>query len=137
MRGQRLAGDDGMVSAMMAVLAVGLLMAAGLAYDGGQIVAAQATARDLAANAARAGAQEIDLDRLRGFGEVTLDESLAARAASAYVASAGHRSSVDVDGDQITVTVSVRQTMAILPLPDRTIRATDTATAVTSDSDRG
>jgi hypothetical protein len=134
---RRMSGDDGMISSMMAVLAVGLLMAAGLAYDGGQIVTAQATARDLAANAARAGAQEIDLNRLRSTGEVALDERLAANAASAYVTGAGHRSSVAVDGDRIAVTVSVTQAMAILPLPDRTIRATDTATAFTSETDRG
>ena len=48
-------------SAFVAVVAVGLVMVAGMAYDGGHIVAAQATARGLAASAARAGAQEVDL----------------------------------------------------------------------------
>ena len=49
------------LSAFVAVVAVGLVMVAGMAYDGGHIVAAQATARGLAASAARAGAQEVNL----------------------------------------------------------------------------
>ena len=39
-------GERGSVSAFVAVVAVGLVMVAGMAYDGGQIVAAQASARD-------------------------------------------------------------------------------------------
>ncbi len=49
-------------SALVAVVAVGLVIPNRfMAYDGGHIVAAQATARGLAASAARAGAQEVDL----------------------------------------------------------------------------
>lgn len=65
--------EQGSVAAFVAVIAVALVMVAGMAYDGGQIVAAQATARDLAAGAARAGAQEVDMDRLRGTGDAVLD----------------------------------------------------------------
>jgi hypothetical protein len=35
-----------------------------------------------------------------------------------------------VSGPSITVTVSVCQPMRILPVPDRTVTATDTATAL-------
>ena len=116
----------------MAVVAFALVMVAGMAYDGGQIVATQAAARDLAANAARAGAQEVDLDALRSSGDALLDPRRAAAAATAYLAEAGHpgAGSASVAGDAITVTVRLRQEMRILPVPDRTVVATDTATAV-------
>lgn len=122
--------EAGSVSAFVAVVAVALVMVAGMAYDGGQIVAAQATARDLAAGAARAGAQEIDLDRLRSTGEAALDPDRAARAAEAFLAEAGSSGTAVVEGASVTVTVRVLQPMRILPVPDRTVTATDTATAV-------
>ena len=55
-------GEEGMVAAFAAVVAVSLVMVAGMVLDGGRVVAAQATARDLASAAARAGAQELDLE---------------------------------------------------------------------------
>ena len=122
--------ERGSISAFVAVVAVGLVMVAGMAYDGGQIVAAQATARDLAGSAARAGAQEVDLDRLRSTGDATLDPDRATAAAQAFLAQAGFTGTMRVSGPSITVTVSVRQPMRILPVPDRTVTATDTATAL-------
>lgn len=127
-------GEGGSVSAFVAVVAVGLVMVAGMAYDGGQIVAAQATARDLAGSAARAGAQEVDLDRLRSTGDATLDPDRATAAAQAYLAQAGFIGTMRVSGPSITVTVSVRQPMRILPVPDRTVTATDTATALNEEA---
>lgn len=106
-------------------------MVAGLAYDGGQIVTAQATARDLAANAARAGAQEVDLDELRATGRAALDIDAATQAAEDYLTRTGHQGTVTVNGPSITVSAHVVQPMLILPLPDRTVTATDTATAQT------
>ena len=126
--------EDGSITAFVAVVAVGLVMVAGLAYDGGQIVAAQATARDLAGSAARAGAQEVDLDRLRSTGDATLDPDRATAAAQAFLAQAGFTGTIRVSGSSITVTVSVRQPMRILPVPDRTVTATDTATALNEEA---
>lgn len=128
MRGVRT--EVGSVSAFVAVVAVALVMVAGMAYDGGQIVAAQATARDLAAGAARAGAQEIDLDRLRSSGEAALDRDRAIGAVEAFLAEAGSSGTAVVEGASVTVTVRVLQPIRILPVPDRTVTATDTATAV-------
>lgn len=129
--------DRGSVSALVAVVATGLVMVAGLAYDGGQIVTAQATARDLAANAARAGAQEVDLDELRATGTAALDVDAATEAAENYLAATGHRGTVTVEGSSITVSVHVVQPMLVLPLPDRTVTATDTATAQTGPEPTG
>lgn len=127
--------DRGSVSAMVAVVALGLVMVAGLAYDGGQIVAAQGTARDIAANAARAGAQEIDLDEVRATGTATLDPDRATQAAEAYLSATGHQGTVTVTESTITVTARIVQPMHILPLPDRVVTATDSATAVTGPED--
>lgn len=123
----------GSLSAFVAVVAIALVMVAGMAYDGGQIVSAQATARGLAASAARAGAQEVDLDNLRESGRATLDPQRAASAAQAFLAQTGYQGKALVNGSMITVTVQVRQPMAILPLPDRMVTATDTATAVNQE----
>ena len=121
--------EQGSVSAFVAVIALGLVMVAGLVYDGGQILAAQARARDLAANAARAGAQEIDLDALRTDGVPLLDPDRAATAAHTYLVRSGVDGQVVVDGTSVTVTATIHQNMRILPVPDREVRATDTATA--------
>ncbi|MGH2604470.1 MAG: pilus assembly protein TadG-related protein, partial [Dehalococcoidia bacterium] len=126
----RARGERGSVSAFVAVIALGLLMVAGLVYDGGQVLAAQATARDLAANAARAGAQEIDLDALRADGVPLLDPDRAVTAARDYLTAAGAEGDVVVEGTTITVTATIRQEMRILPVPDRVVHATDTARAV-------
>lgn len=135
---RRAAADErGTVSAMVAVIATALIMVAGLAYDGGQVITAQATARDLAANAARAGAQEVNLDELRDTGVTLLDADRAIAAAQAYLAGSGHTGTATVDGASITVSVQVRQPMRILPLPDRVVTASDTATAVTGNEAQG
>lgn len=105
-------------------------MVAGMAYDGGQIVVAQATARDIASSAARAGAQEIDIDHLRSTGESLLDPERAMAAAQEFVVRAGFTGTAQVNGDSVTVTVRIRQPMRILPLPDRIVAATDTSTAL-------
>ena len=122
--------ERGSVTAFVAVIALGLVMVAGMAYDGGQIVVAQATARDIASSAARAGAQEIDIDHLRSTGESLLDPERAMAAAQEFVVRAGFTGTAQVNGDSVTVTVRIRQPMRILPLPDRIVAATDTSTAL-------
>lgn len=122
--------ERGSVSAFVAVIGLGLVMVAGLVYDGGQVLAAQATARDLAANAARAGAQEIDLDTLRAEQRVVLDPDRATSAAYDYLARHGATGSVEIDGSRVTVTATVHQPLHILPGADRDVAATDSADAV-------
>ncbi len=136
MRFEQLGAEQASVSAFVAVVGVALVMVAGMAYDGGQILAAHARARDLASNAARAGAQEIDLDRLRASGQAELDPELAAAAAERYLEAAGPSAegTASVSGEQITVSVALRQPMVILPMTERTVVATESAKAVTSDA---
>lgn len=129
-------GERGSVSPFIAVIALALVMVAGMAYDGGAVLAAQARARDLAGNAARAGAQELDLDELRATGRALLLPDRAAQAANAFLAEAGVVGGVVVVvGGRITVTVRFAQPMRILPLPDRAIVATESADAVAALED--
>ncbi len=136
MRFEQLGAERASVSAFVAVVGVALVMVTGMAYDGGQILAAHASARDLASNAARAGAQEIDLDTLRTLGQAELDPDLAVAAAERYLEAADPSAEgrASVSGDQISVSVALRQPMVILPLAERTVVATESAKAVTSES---
>lgn len=122
--------DRGSVSAFVAVIAIALVAVAGLVYDGGQILSAQARVRDLAANAARAGAQQVDLDTLRADQRVVLDADRAATAALDYLTQHGAAGTVEINGSRVTVTATVRQPLHILPGADRDVAATDSADAV-------
>lgn len=127
---QRLSDDRGSITAFVAVVAIALVMVAGMAYDGGQVIAAQGDARSQAAKAARAGAQEIDLNTLRSSGDTVLDPRAAETSALAYLADVGATGTVAIDGPNITVTVTVIQPMLILPVPDRTVVAAETVSAL-------
>lgn len=123
-------GDRGSITAFVAVIATALVLVAGMAYDGGQVIAAHNAARDDASRAARAGAQQIDLDHLRAADEVRLDPDAAEAAALAYLDRVGATGSASVSGDSLTVTVVRVQPMLILPGSDRTITVRETASAV-------
>lgn len=60
---------------------------AGLAIDGGVLLASRRQLQSVADGAARAGATRLDLDRLRGSGgtDVQLDHALAQEATSTYL----------------------------------------------------
>lgn len=123
-------GEEGSISPFMAILGLALIIVVGLGYDGGRIVASQSRARADASKAARAGAQQIDVDQLRVTGEPSLDASAAEEAAHAYLRRAGSRGTVMVEDAEITVTVTVVLPMLILPASDRVIVESQTASAV-------
>ena len=121
------------MSTFLAVIFLGLLMAAGLVVDGGRKIIALREASHLADNAARAGAQAVDLDILRSTGSIVLDPDHAATLASDYLASAGHTGEVTVAGDTVTVTVTLTVDPTLLPVEAFVVTATETAAAVTED----
>ncbi len=84
-RWQRRGGERGSITAFVAVVASALVMVAGMAYDGGQIIAAQAAARSDADKAARAGAQQIDTTPPSLNGETILDPGEPEAAALAFL----------------------------------------------------
>src|SRR5882762_5428136 len=86
---------DGMTSARFAAqalvwftVALPLFMSiAGLAIDGGVLLASRRQLQSVADGAARAGATRLDLERLRASGgsDVQLDQTLAVRTARTYL----------------------------------------------------
>lgn len=131
MRRVDLSDERGSVSVLVAVLAIAFLMVAGLALDGGRKLGALAEARDLADNAARAGAQAVDTDTYQLTGTPALHPADAEQAALAYLAATGHTGTVAVDGSTVTVTVSLSVPTRFLPGPF-VVHATESATAVFS-----
>ena len=125
-----LADERGSITGFVAVIATALVMVAGMAYDGGQVIHAHNAARNDAAQAARAGAQEIDITHLRQTSDPRLDPVEAEAAALDYLAQVGATGTAVVDGADITVTVTRTQPIHILPGQDRTIIVTETASAV-------
>ena len=123
--------ERGSVSVLVAVLAVAFLMVAGLALDGGRKLGALSEARDLADNAARAGAQAVDTDAYQLTGTPTLDPAEAEQAALAYLAATGNTGSVAVRGTTVSVTVTLTVPTRFLPGPF-VVHATESATAVFS-----
>ncbi len=129
----RVARDDGQVTAFVVVLVVAFLALAGLVLDGGRYYAAQREARNVAAAAARAGAQGVSEDALRSADPtVTLDPTAAYQRATAFLNDAGATGTVEVG--TTTVTVTVTRTVSPLLLGavgvgDRTLHATETAEA--------
>lgn len=125
--------ERGAVSTFLAVIALSLLMAAGLAIDGGRKVTALREASNLADNAARAGAQAVDLDTLRTTGDLLLLPDQAATRVDEYLAPLGHTAVVTVDGDTVTVTVTLTVDPVLLPIGTITVTATETAAAITQE----
>ena len=126
-------GERGAVSTLLAVLGLALLMAGGLAIDGGRKVNALRDATHLADNAARAAAQMVDTDTLRHSGVIQLLPDQAADAAHGYLASVGHTGIVTIDGDTATVTVTLTVQPRLLPTGPMTVTATETAAAITEN----
>lgn len=118
------------ITAFVAIVAIALVLVAGMAYDGGQVITAHTAARNNAEQAARAGAQQIDLDHLRATNEPRLDPIAAESAAVDFLERAGATGTATVSGASITVTVTRTQPMLILPGSDRTMTVSETASAV-------
>lgn len=125
--------ERGAISTFLAVIALALLMAAGLAIDGGRKVNALREASHLADNAARAGAQAIDLDTLRTTGNLQLLPDQASTRVDEYLTPLGHTANVTVAGDTVTVTVSLTVDPVLLPTGTITVTATETAAAITQE----
>lgn len=125
--------DDGSLSILVVGLAAALLMVAGLLYDGGQILTARREAFAVADNAARAGAQALDVATLRTSGTTRLDPPAASHAVRSYLDRVGHTGHVTVEGDQVEVVVSVTVDLHLLSavgLSTRTVTGTGQARAV-------
>lgn len=115
-RNREIRDERGTVTAFVVIFTFALLLLAGLVIDGGLTLSAKVQAIDEAQAAARAGAQAINIPVFRSTGDVVLDPAAAAQAAEAYLAKTGHTGTVRVNGDNVTVTVSITQPMQILSI---------------------
>lgn len=105
--------DRGSISALVVGLVMTFIACAGLAVDGGRMVAARIRVSDQAENAARTGAQALTDIRL---GVPRIEPRRATQLASAYLASLGARGAVRASDKEICVTVSESRSMTLLAL---------------------
>jgi Flp pilus assembly protein TadG len=124
-------------TAFIAVLLPALLVLAGLAIDGGQVLVARRETQALADGAARAGGAEIDEAAARSDPSVpiVLDPTQAAAAATAYIAEVAPTAQIvvtQVDPAHIAVRVTsapVHITLLQLARVGPTVRVQASATA--------
>ncbi len=121
--------QSGAVALFTAVMVLALLATIGLVLVGGQKITALREATNIADNAARAGAQHVDLDSIRDGGPAELDSAAAIAAANNYLSVVGHSGTPVVSGDTITVTVSITYNAVLLPIGPVTVSATESASA--------
>jgi Flp pilus assembly protein TadG len=127
--------EDGTITVFVSVFMVALLLVAGLVIDGGHLLAARREASDLAESAARAGAQELDVVALRTADDTRLDPEAARRRAERYLASAGVRGLVRVEGDTVHVDVTITRALTLLGIAG--IRQATVTASGEAHSERG
>lgn len=111
------AGDErGAISVIVVLLAGALFGLAGLVWDGGRAITARQHAADLAEQAARAGANDLDVTALRATGADSLDVPRALADACRYVAVAapGSGCTASAAGDAVTVRVTTHTATVLL-----------------------
>ena len=113
-------GDDrGSVSVFVIGLVVVLMAVAGLVVDGGRAINARATLADDAEQAARAGANQLDINQLRATGDVQIDPAAAREAAGAFLLARGYSPteiSADADTQQVHVAIEKKVPTELLSL---------------------
>jgi Flp pilus assembly protein TadG len=113
-RGKQAGHDAGYATALVLVMFAALIAVLGLVVDAGGAAAADARAQTAAAEAARAGATEIDLDFLRTNNVIRLDPAAAQAAASAWLSATGHTGTASATVAEVTVTVDASHPTQIL-----------------------
>lgn len=110
------AGDAGAISVIVLLLTGAMFALAGLVWDGGRAITARQHAADLAEQAARAGANDLDLTALRATGADSVDVPHAIADACHYVqvAAPGSGCAATASGDAVTVRVTTRTPTALL-----------------------
>lgn len=104
--------ERGAASVLVLGLIVALMVVAGLVVDGGRAVNARAEIMDDAEQAARAGANQVDLAALRAGGTVRVDAGQARTAAVDYLTARGYDAGrITVQATGAEVDVSVRDTV--------------------------
>lgn len=113
---RRLRDEEGTVTVFVVILASAVLLFGGLVLDGGLALSAKIRALGEAQEAARAGAQAIDLGAYRANGSVHLLPDQARALAQNYLAAAGASGTTQVEGTTVTVTVTTTYPTQLLTL---------------------
>jgi hypothetical protein len=110
--------EQGSISAFLAVSAVGLLLVIGLVADGGAKVRATQEADAVAAEAARAAGQAVDVSTSVTDHKTRVDPHAAVAAAERYLTAADHTGTATItdDGRMVEVTVTITRPTAVLSL---------------------
>lgn len=109
-------GDGGQITVFVVLLAAAVVMFAALVLDGGLALAVKIRAIGEAQEAARSGAQAVDLAAYRRDGTLRLVPDQARRQAHTYLASTGDSGTVTATTDTVTVTVTAHQRTQLLGL---------------------
>lgn len=121
--------DNGSVSLTIAVAMPALVALLGLVVDGGLSLAERQRIALAAEAAARAGANELDVDALHR-NLIRLDPQAATAVAQQQLQQGGYAGTVSATPDAVTVTVMGRHSMTVLALVGvRHVDLTGTATA--------
>ena len=130
-RGRRLRGDHGSATVWAIGIVAVVALLSGAVLDGGNAMATRVQALDIAQEAARAGANQLDLSALRNQGLVRLDPVAAQAAAEAFLRQAGATGTATATIAEVTVTVTRSQpTLVLQAIGVDSIGVTATATAV-------
>jgi hypothetical protein len=117
LRARQLREDqNGRVTAFVVTIVTTALLFAGLVLDGGLALATKIRAIGEAQEAARAGAQEIDLAAYRADGALRLVPQEATTAAYDYLATTGHTGTVSIMDNTVTVSITIDQSTQLLGL---------------------
>lgn len=131
---RRTRDDRGSLSVYVVLITPIAMALTGLVVDGGMAIAARERAADIAEQAARRVADNLDHDALRD-GDVVILPGCTAKAEEITDAhAAGTVSGCDIDGDAVTVTIDLSYDPALLGIlgfEQFTATATATAEAVT------
>lgn len=103
----RRAEDEGSITLGLVVMVVAMLVSIGLVVDGGTKIRAVEQATRVAAEAARAGAQEVDVATVQTSGTTALDPARARTAARAVLDAAGVVGEVHATRTTVSVDAAV------------------------------
>jgi len=134
-RWRRRVGDDrGSATVFGLFLIMVVLVLAGAMIEGGNAMSARGHATDIAQQAARAGADKLDLAALRTTGVVRIDPTAAKAAATAFLAQVGETGTVTATPASVSVTVTVTRPGILVPIlgiSTLTVHATAAAAPIT------
>jgi hypothetical protein len=131
----RLKADRGSATGWaIGTIVIGMLIVA-LVFDGAAAMTARATALDTAQQAARAGADQLDLALLREQGVVAIDPAAAQTTSEQWLHHANVEGKIDATPARVEVTVTVTQPTVLLAtvgIPTFTMTATAAAQPLAS-----